>query len=189
RRSRVGRVAGGQGEPLHGRPAPKGRGPVTGRGVTAIVATGLLLSGCVKLLTPAPPELVARADAQLQSGNYRAAIALYDEFLQASPADPAALRVRATQSLLEALLQSETAVQAVQRGAFDFLTKPFMRDELRTKISRALSERRWARDRERLRAVGETLASSGFMERTLDAVAHAAVETTEADCCIVFLLE
>src|SRR5712692_3627558 len=83
----------------------------------------------------------------------------------------------------------ETAVQAVQRGAFDFLTKPFMRDELRTKVSRALSERRWARDRERLRAVGETLASSGFMERTLDAVAHAAVETTEADCCIVFLLE
>jgi len=88
---------------------------VTGRGVTAIVATGLLLSGCVKLLTPGLPELVARADAQLQSGNYRAAIALYDEFLQASPADPAALRVRATQSLLEALLQSEATVQRLQQ--------------------------------------------------------------------------
>lgn len=88
---------------------------MTRRGVTAIVATGLLFSGCVKLLTAGPLELVARADAQLQSGNYRAAIALYDEFLQASPADPAALRVRATQSLLEALLRSEAAVQRLQQ--------------------------------------------------------------------------
>ena len=55
----------------------------------------------------------------------------------------------------------ETAVEAVQRGAFDYLTKPFVRDELRAKIGRALAARRWARDRERLLFVGETLASSG----------------------------
>ena len=42
----------------------------------------------------------------------------------------------------------ETAVEAVQRGAFDYLTKPFVRDELRAKIARALASRRWARDRE-----------------------------------------
>src|SRR5438046_10586072 len=54
----------------------------------------------------------------------------------------------------------ETAVEAVQRGAFDYLTKPFVRDELRAKIRRALAARRWARDRERLLAVGQTLASS-----------------------------
>src|SRR2546429_3500655 len=42
---------------------------------------------------------------------------------------------------------------------------------------------------DRLRTVGETLASSGIMERILDAVAQAAVETTEAECCVVFLLE
>src|SRR2546423_2402441 len=80
----------------------------------------------------------------------------------------------------------ETAVEAVQRGAFDYLTKPFVRDELRAKIGRALSSRRWARDRERLLTIGETLASSGRMDRVLESVAQAAVETTEADRCIVF---
>jgi signal transduction histidine kinase len=82
----------------------------------------------------------------------------------------------------------ETAVDAVQRGAFDYLTKPFVRDELRAKIGRALATRRWARDRERLLAVGQTLASSGVMDRVLDAVAQATVETTEAERCVVFQL-
>src|SRR5712692_11838318 len=82
----------------------------------------------------------------------------------------------------------ETAVEAVQRGAFDYLTKPFVRDELRAKIRRALAARRWARDRERLLTVGETLASSGVMERVLDAVAQAAVETIDAECSVVFQL-
>ncbi len=121
-------------------------------------------------------------------------VALFD--LRMEPTDGITLmeEVHRTQPRLPVLIMTahgtiETAVLAVQRGAFDYLTKPFQRDELRTKIARALSERRWARDRERLRAVGETLASSGVMERILDAVAQAAVETTEADCCIVFLLE
>ena len=128
---------------------------MTGRGVTAIVATGLLLSGCVKLLTPAPPELVARADAQLQSGNYRAAIALYDEFLQASPADPAALRVRATQSLLEVLLQSEATVQRLQQESA-------LREEELTRARRELLELRAEAKRvnvslERLKALDRRL--------------------------------
>src|SRR5262245_53568959 len=82
----------------------------------------------------------------------------------------------------------ETAVEAVQRGACEYLTKPFVRDELLAKIRRALAARRWARDRERLLTVGETLASSGVMERILDAVAQAAVETTEAERSVVFQL-
>jgi signal transduction histidine kinase len=82
----------------------------------------------------------------------------------------------------------ETAVEAVQRGAFDYLTKPFVRDELRSKIRRALAARRWARDRERLLMIGETFASSGVMARVLDAVAVAAVETTEAERSVVFQL-
>jgi two-component system, NtrC family, sensor kinase len=80
----------------------------------------------------------------------------------------------------------ETAVEAVRRGAFDYLTKPFVRDELRAKIGRALAARRWARDRERLLFVGETLASSGAMGRILGAVAQAAVETIDAERCVVF---
>src|SRR5881628_1408834 len=83
----------------------------------------------------------------------------------------------------------DTAEQAVRRGAFDYLTKPFVSDELRTKIERALTTRRWARDRERLLTVGQTLASSGIMERVLDAVAQATVEATEAERCVVFQLE
>jgi signal transduction histidine kinase len=83
----------------------------------------------------------------------------------------------------------DTAVQAVRRGAFDYLTKPFVRDELHAKIERALATRRWARDRERLLTVGQTLASSGIMERVLDAVAQATVEATEAERCVVFQLE
>jgi signal transduction histidine kinase len=83
----------------------------------------------------------------------------------------------------------ETAVDAVQRGAFDYLTKPFVRDELRAKIGRALATRRWARDRAQLLAVGQTLASSGVMDRVLDAVAQATVETTEAERCVVFQLQ
>jgi signal transduction histidine kinase len=121
-------------------------------------------------------------------------VALFD--LRMDPTDGITLmeEVHRMQPRLPVLIMTahgtiETAVQAVQRGAFDYLTKPFVRDELPAKISRALSERRWARDRERLRAVGETLASSGVMERILDAVAQAAVETTEAERCVVFLLE
>src|SRR3989454_220678 len=83
----------------------------------------------------------------------------------------------------------DNAVQAVRRGAFDYLTKPFVRDELRTKIERALATRRWARDRERLLTVGQTLASSGIMDRVLDSVAQATVETTEAERCVVFQLQ
>jgi hypothetical protein len=78
----------------------------------------------------------------------------------------------------------QTAVEAVRRGAFDYLTKPFVRDELRSKIARTLATRRWARDRERLLTVGQALASSGVMVRVrLGGPGHA--EATD-DRCVVF---
>jgi two-component system, NtrC family, sensor kinase len=80
----------------------------------------------------------------------------------------------------------ESAVQAIQRGAFDYLTKPFVPDEFQRKIARALSVRRWARDRERLLAIGEILASSGNLELVLESVANAAMETIDAERCVVF---
>src|SRR3989449_6982600 len=83
----------------------------------------------------------------------------------------------------------QTAVEAVRRGAFGYITKPFVNDELRAKIARTLATRRWARDRERLLTVGQALASSGVMARVLDAVAQATVEATDADRCVVFQLE
>jgi signal transduction histidine kinase len=118
-------------------------------------------------------------------------LALVD--LRMDPMDGIALMeaLHARQSRLPVLIMTahatiETAVEAVQRGAFDYLTKPFVKDELRGKIARALASRRWARDRERLLSVGETLASSGRMDRVLESVAQAAVETTEAERCVVF---
>jgi signal transduction histidine kinase len=136
----------------------------------------------------------ATTDAALAAQNVaggRFDLALID--LRMDPTDGIALmeQLHSRQPRLPVLIMTahatiETAVEAVQRGAFDYLTKPFVRDELRGKIARALASRRWARDRERLLAVGETLASSGRMDRVLESVALAAVETTEAERCIVF---
>jgi len=83
----------------------------------------------------------------------------------------------------------ETAVDAVRRGAFDYLTKPFIQEELRRKIRQALSVRRWAHDRERLLWVGKILASAGSSQRVFNAVAQAAIETIQAERCVVFLRE
>jgi signal transduction histidine kinase/DNA-binding response OmpR family regulator len=142
-------------------------------------------------------EVTATSDAEkalvaVESGRFD--LALID--LRMAPTDGIALMesVHARQPRLPVLIMTahgtiETAVDAVQRGAFDYLTKPFLRDELRAKIGRALASRRWARDRERLLAVGQTLASSGIMARVLDAVAQGAVETTEAERCVVFQQE
>src|SRR5262249_36007131 len=67
--------------------------------------------------------------------------------------------------------------------------KPFVSEELRGKLSRALSARRWARDRNLLRGVGETLASSGTTERMLETVVKATLEAMEAERAMVFLRE
>jgi signal transduction histidine kinase len=83
----------------------------------------------------------------------------------------------------------DNAVEAVRQGAFDYLTKPFVPEELCGKVGRALSVRRWTRDRTLLKSVGEALGSSGTMERVLDAIAQATVEATEAERAVVFLLE
>lgn len=141
-------------------------------------------------------DVTATADgtgAIQATGTTRFDLALID--LRMEPMDGIRLMeaLHARQPRLPVLIMTahgtiETAVEAVQRGAFDYLTKPFVRDELRAKIRRALAARRWARDRERLLAVGETLASSGVMARVLDAVAQAAVETTEAERSVVFQL-
>ncbi|HUF93653.1 MAG TPA: response regulator, partial [Candidatus Limnocylindria bacterium] len=103
-------------------------------------------------------DVTGTSDAQtalaaLEAGRFD--LALLD--LRMQPMDGIALMeaLHARQPRLPVLIMTahatiETAVQAVQRGAFDYLTKPFVRDELRAKIGRALATRRWARDRERL---------------------------------------
>jgi signal transduction histidine kinase len=141
-------------------------------------------------------QVVATTDARRASqavDKTRFDVALLD--LRMEPVDGIRLMemLHARQPRLPVLIMTahgtiETAVDAVQRGAFDYLTKPFVRDELRAKIGRALAVRQWARDRERLLMIGETFASSGVMTRILDSVAQAAVETTEAERSVVFQL-
>ncbi len=134
----------------------------------------------------------ARALVALEAQRFDAA--LVDLRMQGMDGITLMEALHARQSRLPVLIMTahgtiENAVEAIRRGAFDYLTKPFVRDELATKLDRALATRRWARDRERLLAVGQTLASSGIMARVLDAVAQATVEATEAERCVVFQRE
>jgi signal transduction histidine kinase len=118
--------------------------------------------------------------------------ALFD--LRMDPLDGIALTRAAheKQSRLPVLIMTahgtvENAVQAIKEGAFDFITKPFVTEELAGKLARALTERRWARDRDLLRALGDTLASSGVVDRVLEVVAERTMEATETERAVVFL--
>jgi DNA-binding NtrC family response regulator len=79
------------------------------------------------------------------------------------------------------------AVEAIRNGAFDYLTKPFVREELRGKITRALAERRWTRDRELLAKLGASLASGDTVEGVLQVVVQATLDATETPHAAVFL--
>ena len=139
-----------------------------------------------------PCATPAEAERALHAGTFD--VALFD--LRMEPMDGIALMQAAhqIQARLPVLIMTahgtvDSAVQAIKEGAFDFLTKPFVAEELRGKIKRALAERRWARDRTLLRRVGETLASSGRIDHILDLVARATLEATETERTLVFLRE
>ena len=158
------------------------------RAILDVLAMRLEAMGFDVTATADPTAALAAADAG------RFDLALVD--LRMEPVNGVELMesLRARQGRLPVLIMTahgtiETAVEAVQRGAFDYLTKPFVPDELRAKIARALATRRWTRDRERLQALGQTLASTGVVARVLDAVAQAAVDATEAERAVVFQLE
>jgi predicted RNase H-like nuclease (RuvC/YqgF family) len=51
----------------------------------------------------------------MAAAQYRSALALYDEFLKASPNDPEAARARATRTVVERLLASQTEVERLRR--------------------------------------------------------------------------
>jgi signal transduction histidine kinase len=81
------------------------------------------------------------------------------------------------------------AVEAIRRGAFDYLTKPFVPEELRSKVSRALAERRWTRDRVLLARLGTSLASGDTVEGVLRVVVRTTVDATATKRAVVFLRE
>ena len=81
----------------------------------------------------------------------------------------------------------EGAVEAIRRGAFDYLTKPFVPEELRGKVMRALAERRWARDRALLAKLGTSLASGETVEGVLRVVVQTTMDATDTKRAAVFL--
>jgi signal transduction histidine kinase len=134
------------------------------------------------------------AEAARALGDERFDLALFD--LRMEPLDGFMLlaRARALQPNLPVLIMTayatiDSAVRAIRDGAFDYVTKPFVSDELRTKIGRALAERRWTRDRALLARLGEMLGSGGTVEGLLDAVVKATVDATETEQATVFLFE
>ena len=74
----------------------------------------------------------------------------------------------------------ETAIDAMKRGAYDFVTKPFATSELRALARKALERRALATENERLRAQVDRerpkgiLGRSAAMKRVLDLVARVA---------------
>jgi signal transduction histidine kinase/FixJ family two-component response regulator len=127
-------------------------------------------------------------------GERRFDLALFD--LRMEPLDGIELTRAAheRQSRLPVLIMTahgtiENAVDAIKDGALDFITKPFVPEELRGKIGRAIAERRWARDRELLCQVGESLASSAAIDRVLRIVAEGTLEATETERTLVALRE
>ncbi len=121
-------------------------------------------------------------------------VALFD--LRMAPLDGLALlkEAHARQPWLPVLIMTahgtiDGAVHAIKHGAFDYLTKPFVPEELRGKIGRALADRRWARDRRLLRTLGELLASASNVDAVLEAVARATLDATETTQAVVFLHE
>ena len=69
-------------------------------GGVLLVVPLVFVAGCAR-------ELVTRGDDQLVAGNYRAALAMYDQFLRSNPQDAVSDRVRATRALLARYLQTE----------------------------------------------------------------------------------
>jgi len=60
---------------------------------------------------------LARADDELIAGNYRAAIAVYDHFLELAPDDKAASRAQAIRASIDRLLSTQTAARRLEHDA------------------------------------------------------------------------
>jgi signal transduction histidine kinase len=121
-------------------------------------------------------------------------LALFD--LRMAPIDGLALlaAAREHQPHLPVLIMTahgsiDGAVEAIRQGAFDYLTKPFVPEELRGKVTRALAERRWARDRALPAKLGTSLASGDTVDGVLRVVVQTTLDATDTQRAAVFLRE
>jgi len=82
--------------------------------VTLIV--GMLCTGCTMLAPEPSRSLLDEADAKMSAEDYTGASASYAEFVKADPGNAQAARARATQTVLDRLLDSQTELERVKRN-------------------------------------------------------------------------
>jgi hypothetical protein len=127
--------------------------------LVALLSTGCATGG-------GGSELLGRADGSLAAADYRSAIALYDQFLQRSPEDPASPRARATRTVLERLIVSQGETERLRR---EVSTRDADLGRLRAEGDRLRAEGdRLRAEVDRLRAEVERLRADLQRLRTID---------------------
>ena len=87
----------------------------------------------------------------------------------------------------------ETAIDAMKRGAYDYILKPFKVEEIVHIVQRGLEKRRLAAENLRLREavslykVSEAIAASLSMDEVVATLIDAALSETHADCAAAYL--
>jgi DNA-binding response OmpR family regulator len=87
----------------------------------------------------------------------------------------------------------ETAIEAMKRGAYDYLLKPFKVEEVIQTVQRALDRQQLQAENMRLREaltiyrVSEAIALSTDVDRVLDVVLRAAIDEARADVATLHL--
>jgi two-component system response regulator PilR (NtrC family) len=85
--------------------------------------------------------------------------------------------------MITAFATTESAIEAMKQGAYDYITKPFKVDELRLVIEKALEKKGLADENQRLRTAlrartRSLVGSSGAMRRVHDLIAQVATTKT-----------
>jgi response regulator RpfG family c-di-GMP phosphodiesterase len=87
----------------------------------------------------------------------------------------------------------ETAIDAMKRGAYDYLLKPFKMDEVVRVLKRGLDKRRMAAENLRLREavslykVSEAIAASLSLEQVLETLSDSCIQEIRADLASTWL--
>ena len=83
--------------------------------------------------------------------------------------------------MMTAYATADTAIEAMRKGAFDYIQKPFKNDEIRVVIAKALNQRRLVEENRQLRAqvhrkyaFDNIIGKSGAMQRVFDLVERVA---------------
>jgi two-component system response regulator PilR (NtrC family) len=92
--------------------------------------------------------------------------------------------------VMTAFATTETAIEAMKQGAYDYLTKPFKIDEVRLVVNKALEKKLLSVENKRLRSELRTQAkqrvligSSAAMQRVYDLMAQVAATRTSVLVC------